>query len=248
MKALKISAILVLAAFCYLVANAAGKPADIGKVSFMVCQAQVKKENTPDWKPLQLKLQIAGGDYIKTQPEEMVEITLNNGGVVRVGEKSEVMVLAPDSSKVRTEIKGSGKIWSNFKKLGGKGSFEISTGTAVASIRGTIFRVNKNAQDSSSSVAVYDGKVDVGPEKALKAKLDAANPPGQRSEVSGPTEVPGPFEVSLNDWVSIVRGMQIDIRPDGKYNKFQFNQQQDSQDPWVKMNEDRDKAAGINGK
>jgi hypothetical protein len=46
----------------------------------------------------------------------MVEITLANGGVIRVGEKSEVMVLAPEGGKVRTEINGSGKIWSKCSR------------------------------------------------------------------------------------------------------------------------------------
>jgi hypothetical protein len=244
MKTMRIVGALLLAGFGITGLHAAAaKGEDIGKISFLVGQAEVKKVNTTDWKPLQLKIQIAGGDYIKTKPEEMVEITLNNGGVIRVGENSEMMVLAPDSGKIRTEIKGSGKIWSNFKKLGGKGNFEVSTGTAVASIRGTIFRVDKSSSDSTSSVAVYDGKVDVGPEKALKAKLDAAKA-NNRSEVSGPTEVPGPFEVSLSEWVTIVKGTQIDIKADGKYNKFQFNQQSDAADPWVKMNQDRDNVSG----
>lgn len=244
MKTLQLSAFLVLAAgAAALLLYAAGKPADIGKVSYMVGQAQVKKAAGGAWKSLQLKSAVGGGDFIKTKPEEMVEITLQNGGIIRVAEKSEVMVMAPDNDKIRVEMNGPGKVWSNFKKLGGKGNFEVSTGTAVASIRGTIFRAGKSEADSTSSVAVYDGKVDVGPEKALKTRLDAAVPPGSRHEVAGPTEVPGPFEVSLSEWVTIVRGMQINIRTDGKYEKFQFNQQQDSQDPWVKMNQERDAAA-----
>ena len=66
-----------------------------------------------------------------------------------------------------------------------------------------------------------------------------------RKEIGGPQEIPGPFEVSLMDWVSIVKGQQIDIQKNGKYNKFRFDQKKDAQDEWVKFNQERDKVAAI---
>ena len=184
------------------------------------------------------------GDCLKTMQEEMVEVALNSGGIMRVGENSEVLVVAPDPKTLRPEVK-RGKIWSNFKKLGGNQKFSVSTGTAVASIRGTIFRVNK---DSLSSVLVYDGQVDVGPDQALqdqlKAQKAAAGGEG-RHEVAGPQEVPGPYEVTLDQWITIIKGMQINVRSDGRYDKFQFDQQADKEDPWVKQNQERDSVLGV---
>jgi hypothetical protein len=138
----------------------------------------------------------------------------------------------------------SGRIWANIKKLSKRNtSFEVTSGTATAAIRGTVVRMDNVPQDSMTKVLVYEGKVEVGPGADLAANQPVAQPPEERKEVAGPQEVPGPFEVSLMEWVTIVKGQQINIRPDGRYHKFQFDQKEDAEDSWVKFNQERDKLA-----
>lgn len=47
-------------------------------------------------------------------------------------------------------------------------------------------------------------------------------------------------EVSLDQWVRIVAGQQIEVRADGKYYQSKINNQLDQQDDWVAWNRQRD--------
>jgi len=192
-----------------------------------------------------MNLPVTEGDRIQTVKAEVVEVTLKDGSVLRIAEESDVAILVPGKNAVSASVK-SGKIWANIKKLSKRNaSFEVTSGTATAAIRGTVVRMDNVPQDSMTKVLVYDGKVDVGPGANLAAQQQPAAQPGERKEVPGPQEIPGPFEVSLMEWVSIVKGQQINIRPDGKYHKFEFDQQKDAGDAWVKFNLERDKVAMI---
>ncbi|OGJ90233.1 MAG: hypothetical protein A2487_15360 [Candidatus Raymondbacteria bacterium RifOxyC12_full_50_8] len=220
----------------------------VGAVSYMVGAVNIKKAGTAVWKPARMNQAVSNGDAFQTAKAEVVEITLSNGSVVRISEQSEITINCPADNKVMAGV-NKGKVWANIKKLSQRGAeFEVTSGTATAAIRGTVFAMNNNPDDSTTSVKVYDGKVDVGPGEELKNEYEkqgiAVETEG-RKEIGGPQEIPGPFEVSLMDWVSIVKGQQIDIQKNGKYNKFRFDQKKDAQDEWVKFNQERDKVAAI---
>lgn len=136
---------------------------------------------------------------------------------------------------------GIGKVWANVKKLATADSrVEVKTVNAVAGVRGTVYRVNVE-DDNSAMVKVYDGTVNVS-----GIPKDAAKTPGQFTApvpVEGPREVPPPYhEVSMEEWTVIVKAMQqVTISPQGVASKPQdFTQQQDMDD-WVKWNQERDK-------
>ena len=131
--------------------------------------------------------------------------------------------------------------------FGEKKSVAIRTPTAVAAIRGTKYRAT--AGDDESSVLVYDGKVDVNAAKNIseerKEKRKGFVPgvlnPNKPKFTLGPvTEVSGPYEVTLEDWISLVEGMQINVRKDGKYHMFKFDQSVDGEDEFVKWNQELD--------
>ena len=69
------------------------------------------------------------------------------------------------------------------------------------------------------------------PNNKLKFKL---------KEIDAPTEVAGPFEVTLEEWISLVDGMQINVRKDGKYHLFKFDQKTDAEQDFVKWNKEQD--------
>jgi hypothetical protein len=46
--------------------------------------------------------------------------------------------------------------------------------------------------------------------------------------------------VSLDQWVRIVAGQQIEVRADGKYYKSKIDNQIDQKDDWVAWNRQRD--------
>ena len=60
------------------------------------------------------------------------------------------------------------------------------------------------------------------------------------TEIKAPTQVSGPYEVSLEEWVTLAQGMQINVRKDGKYSMFEFDQDKDSGLDFVKWNKEQD--------
>ncbi|MFP4521682.1 MAG: FecR domain-containing protein [Fibrobacterota bacterium] len=216
--------------------------APVGKITFFIGSVEIQKSGASNRIPAIMGIAVNSGDAVMTGEEEFAEITLKDGSIMRVGEKSELVLKGSDEN--RTPSLKKGRVWANIKKLGKRtGDFKVHTGTAVAAIRGTVFKVEKNQNDSTSTVSVFEGNVDVGPDADLRKKLkknsDSSNK-NERTEISGPVEVPGPYEVTLDEWVNIVKGMQINVRPDGKYHKFKMDEESIAADKFIKINKERD--------
>jgi len=217
----------------------------VGKISFFVGAVKLQPKDAPEARAAKINQPVADGDRILTEKADRAEVTLKDGSVLRISEESDIIIACPNAKTVSPTIQ-KGKIWGNIKKLSQRSyDFEVTTGTATAAIRGTVFRMDNNPADSMTSVAVYDGKVAVGPGTELKKSLEASGAFKERKEVSGPEEVPGPFEVTLMDWVTIVKGQQINVQKGGKYSQFKFDQKKDAADEWVKFNRERDAATPV---
>ena len=219
------------------------KKSSIGKINFILGgknDVAIIRSGMSNWQEAKLYSSIYKGDRIKTSKESRCETKLYDQSVIRIGENT-TFIFKDDklNNNFSTEIK-KGRLWANIRKISRRTKFQVRTPTAVCSIRGTIYRIDA---DSSTKVMVYRGAVDVGPLWAVKS--DSTQPGGQRTikapyEVPGPTQVPGPFEVTLDQWVRIVAGYQIEVRNDGKYYKSKINNQADEQDDWVMWNKQRD--------
>ena len=215
----------------------------IGKMNFILGGSgdiNIFHANQKKWTNAKLYKQVFNGDKIKTKAESRCEIKLNDLSLIRIGENT-LFTMNKDklNNKFNSEIK-KGRLWANIKRMSKKSKFQLRTPTAVCSIRGTIYRIDA---DSSTKILVYEGAVDVGP--LTSADKDTAAPQEQKiyqppHEIPGPTQIPGPFEVSLDQWVRIVAGYQIEVRQDGKYHKSKIDNSIDSQDDWVKWNLERD--------
>ena len=105
---------------------------------------------------------------------------------------------------------------------------------------------------------VYDGKVDVNQvekfmEERRKRRM-GLSPKGKDGkpkfklgpvkEIAAPTQVSGPYEITLDEWVSLAKGMQINVRKDGKYSMFKFDQDADAGLDFVKWNKEQDAKDG----
>ena len=189
---------------------------------------------------------IMKGQEVKVGEKSRIELKYPDGTVMRFSERSVIKMddISYDSKTQNKKVKvdlGSGKLWANVKKLTTSDSrVEVKTVNAVAGVRGTVYRVNVE-EDNSAMVKVYDGSVNVS-----GIPKEAANPVGQFTApvpIAGPSQVPPPYhEVSMEEWTVIVKAMQqVTISPQGVASKPQdFTQQQDM-DEWVKWNQERDK-------
>jgi hypothetical protein len=213
-----------------------------GTIEKVIGTADVYPAGGKAWKPARSGQKLFAKDNCRTGAESSLEIRWTNGGILRIGEKSYLTVShRPDTSAISCAKVLSGRVWATMKKISGTGQqFSLESPTAVAGIRGTVFRMDVGA-DTGTDVAVYEGKVAVGPGAALPKAVPEPDS-SSRHEVKGPAEVEGPREVTLSEWVTIVAGQQIRVERSGVFKTWQFDAGKDSTDAWVKYNLERDAA------
>ena len=212
-------------------------------LSFFIGVVQAKS-GEGEWQQAMFGQKLKGGDQIKTAEESRAELTLGNGSVVRIGEKTVYTLLelssSDDGSTVKSQL-SMGKVWSNVKKMTKKKSeFKIRTPTAIAAIRGTIYDMEID-KDTSATVKVYDGEVEV--------SSPAPPPPPQEptgfqapKQTGGPQVIAPPRQVTMEQWVEVIKAQQqIFIARDGTKKVSEFDLKEDEKDDWVKWNKERDK-------
>ena len=222
-----------------------------GKISLPLGKVDVSTAENK-WSRAKPNQPVFEGNVIRTQVKSRCEITLTGGGKIRIGEQSELELNEADVKPMAKSFNANlrkGNVWVSAKAaFGEKKNIAVRTPTAVAAIRGTKYRAK--AGDDESSVLVYDGKVDVNQaknyieERKEKRKgLAPKNTPfklGPVTEIKAPTQVSGPYEITLEEWVTLAEGMQINIRKDGKYSMFEFDQSADGDLDFVKWNKEQD--------
>jgi len=193
------------------------------------------------------------GDSVKKDQEirvaakSRIELMFPDGTVMRLSENSrlkmsELVFNKQTQGKNVTVDLSVGKLWANVIKLATPdSSVVVKTSNAVAGVRGTVYRVNVD-EDQSALVKVYDGTVYVAnPPRDTTKPIDKVIEP---HPVAGPHEVAPPMhEVTLEEWVVIVKAMQqISISSQGVASKPQDFDPKTDADDWVKWNQERDKS------
>ena len=219
---------------------------DYAEITFLLGDAQVRVADTTGWVQVELGMKLNEGDSIRTAEESRLELILaQGGGVIRVDEGS-LLVLSEVSRKGEDRSTKSnllaGSVWANVRKLTTKrSSFSIESPTAVAAIRGTIYRMMATP-DYRARVFVYEGQVSVGwrPPPQLTQSLNGV-PFQEPTEVAGPSEIPPPQEISMEEWTRLVAaGQQVRLTPQGISEVMEFDREKDTEDEWVRWNKERD--------
>ena len=137
--------------------------------------------------------------------------------------------------KVRVKLL-LGKVWSVVNRaIGHEEVFKVQTANAVAGVRGTRFQTTYS-KAQGTEVKVYDGKVLV------------SNKPIYAQSVKGKerVQVPGPAEISKQEWSEIVAAAMEHVRvlADGTMSqKASFTLAKS--DLWESWNLARDKSQGL---
>ena len=227
----------------------------IAKVTRIKGQVRVKVGHEGTYQSVNKGDSLVEGSVIKTSRKSRIEIRLADNSVIRLGSKSTLALqrslMTADTKKVSARLWG-GKAYAVVNKLVGKeSSFKIRTGTAVAGVRGTAFRINA-ATDQSTIVRVYTGAVAVSNApfyaKAgkLKKKQGALEMPrqGVKPGGAGRVEVSGPQEVTKKEWEELVAKAMQEIRVSaaGELSEpVAFDPAEDEADEWVAWNKSMDK-------
>lgn len=225
-----------------------------GRITFPLGTVQVQVTPNPGWANVTLNQAVFAGDKLKTLEKSRCEITLNGGGRFRIGENSEVALTRATVTPLKKDFAATvfqGQVWVAAKAAFGESKIvAVRMPTAVAAIRGTKYRAVAGADESS--VLVYEGTVDVNAAAQVPEGQEGGSQEGEPGqfrigppeEVAPPEQVPGPYEVSLEDWITLVEGMQINVRADGRYSLFEFDQATDDQLDFVRWNKERDAQQG----
>ena len=101
------------------------------------------------------------GDAIKTGADSRAEISVGDGGYVRMNENSQLLITYIRSGGVTSFQALVGGIWVTLERaLAGGSKFEVQMPSAVASVKGTVFRCEVS-EDGESTTYVYDGEVEL---------------------------------------------------------------------------------------
>jgi hypothetical protein len=188
------------------------------------------------------------GDTL-TVTKGALKLELTDGSVIALGEKSVLVINEAEfEGQERKGFSGflkSGSLWTKVKKAIGGAKFEVTTDRAVAGVRGTIFRIDADSLVKAakgkgrklvSIVRVVEGVVNVHPTKALMSTFKGSAPKGPR------TEVPGPKEVTLEEWeakfVDLQKDTQVTVGAD-LFEQAQFEEaaKADAFSKWLEKNQ-----------
>ena len=197
-----------------------------------------KSRGTASSSPLSVGTPVGQGDTISTDDEARLELKFSDGSALRIGPRTRMQLTEAHfgggiAKRKMTARLFFGNIWAKVTSaIQGDEKFAIETENAVAGVRGTTFRVDART-DKSVLVRVYAGAVAV----AKNLPIYANGKPGE-----GRHEVPGPDEVSREQWEKIVgKQMQIVIAADGTPGEPEpFAEDADKNDAWAKWNQERD--------
>ena len=197
----------------------------IGEVDFRLGELTVKHNGSKENEDLDEEDKIFALDTLITGSESKCEIILNDGSTIRISENSKY-VFESYTDKPNIAFVGNllrGETWTNVNRADKNSrDFKVKSPIAVAAVIGTSYRMTSDGK--MTNIAVRNGKVNVDLDTEIKTKYDIKPKKKSNSfaprEVGAPKEVPGPYEVTLSEWISVVRGEVISVRYDGRYNKF----------------------------
>jgi len=232
--------------FLVLVAFTSTSREPVGKVTFPLNRVFVIQEGSAELRMAHFNMDVFSGDKIETKRESRCEITLHNGDVVRIDENS--IYTLEDIKVAEEKIQASsflsvGRLWATIRKIFSEDDYvTVKSPTAVIAVRGTIYRVDV-AEDSLTTLRVYDGEVEVSPQATPTGMVPQkkTGPIGPPQDVPGPTDVQGPRDVTVAQWMEIVKAQQqVVIKPDGHFEKSDFDLLEDGKSDWVQWNKKRD--------
>ena len=136
-------------------------PIVFGAITLPLGHVFVQSPKESNWLKAGFNREVFQNEKVKTESKSRCEVKLDGKKVLRIGEKTMVTLLDPiaDNAAMLIEF---GHAWlTDFSKK--RSTTSIRMPTAVAAIRGTVFRID--CDNNQSTINVYKGMVDVSPLK-----------------------------------------------------------------------------------
>jgi hypothetical protein len=163
MKAL-LRALGMLAMVCLVLGISLGQRAQVATsqatVTWMYGTVQVR-HGTAGWAGARLNEVLKPGDAVKTGADSRAEVSIAGGGYVRMDQSSHLLITHLQQGGLSSVKALIGGIWVTIEgALTGGSKFEVQMPSAVASVKGTVFRCEVDANQDSSTY-VYEGEVEL---------------------------------------------------------------------------------------
>ena len=136
-----------------------GSPKVFGKVTLPLGHVFVQSTKESNWLKAGFNREVFQNEKVKTESKSRCEVKLDEKKVLRIGEQTMVTFLESKNASIHIEF---GQAWLTDLSQKRKAT-NIRMPTAVAAIRGTVFRIDCN--NNHSTINVYAGTVDVSPLK-----------------------------------------------------------------------------------
>jgi len=125
------------------------------------------------WKKLGEDQDLNKGDMIRTGNDGILELIFNDNIYVEVDNNSQIVIgdnEIIEQGRTSSIILNSGRVWAKVKKIYQElTNFEVITPSAVAGVRGTLFSVYTNGEETTLSVK--EGAVDLSSKDGQYQKL-----------------------------------------------------------------------------
>jgi len=146
-----------------------------------------------DWQPAALNMIVYQGGEVWAKEASTALLGLD-GENIRVAPNTIFSMLQPDENSLQLELQ-EGQIWLNVEGLEAGETFEVTTPTAVASVRGTRFSVRVE-DDGASVFTSWEGSVVISNTLGM-VTINA----GQQTAVA-PGKAPAPaFPIAEEEWL-----------------------------------------------
>ncbi|MBD3224018.1 MAG: hypothetical protein GF313_04775 [Caldithrix sp.] len=239
------------------------KQSSVGKVTFSIGKYFIQDAGRLSWETAEFQAPVHNRDKIKTDKEARCEVTLSTKKVMRIGENSVVEITQPAKNENEVEV-SKGRGWLSLFFPRGESSVRVKTPTSICAVRGTVFRLESDS--NQTSYRCYQGELAVTPyNKGRTALADST------FKVTGGQELilVMDFETYKKQQEEAFRNFREDdmdaferfkqqdqqqfnqmvendlkafkAMQDISYKASTFDMQEDNQSDWVRWNKERDR-------
>ena len=134
----------------------------IGKVSFPIGKNYIQSDGQVSWNTLKYRTPVYDKDKIKTMRQSRCEITFQTKKVMRIGENSIVEITKDDAGEDHVTM-SKGRAWLSLFLPKGKSPIKMRTPQSVCAIRGTVYRLE--CDSNQTTYRCYKGEIGVTPIK-----------------------------------------------------------------------------------
>jgi hypothetical protein len=217
-------------------------------ITFLKHPVKIKEGPEAPYKEACLNMILDPQYHLDVRSGGRVELMMSEGRIMRLdgGSCLKIESLTRDRKEGSVTAKFRlflGRVWGKLIKTQafGKKEMYVSTPTLVAGVRGTAYDLAL-AQDQSTLVRVFEGEVELYNPLQKMPEAGITKEYTKPHEVSGPTRIEGPREITEQEWNQLVlkQYQQILVTKEGIGKAIAFDYEKEREGEWAKWNEERD--------